>query len=454
MAIVTLNGANGSYSVKKMPTKNSKDGPINSPINTAYKSDQSAFDFQLYRDDATTRQTFSSDVGVTNPVRATMEKSDGFASQPLTDHAYEYINKFKICEIAMGSAGAARPIEPSNGDWGNWRTSNPAGIPVFGNVFLFPDDKTFQFSYTNNFGKAWEAVDPGGISSKVSQLAETARSFQAVLGSNMSTTVAGKLMSRYKEAPSWTGTDPIKIGSNLKFTFQFGQAGVFSGEHEVVRPILALASLWVPIKTDESYYRGILPTPPFMQMMALKTFNQEGGIGSLINELLSGGSEGGVVAGAIQGVTNVEQKLIKIQELAIAASLDAAGSRALYIRMGRLVMGPYIVKDVNWDFDFTHTDEYGFPYKGSITFGGLESALMPDANQISFGWSYDKDLRDMSFENNPDVKKLYAEQQNDTITPAKVEPSNNKSGQTNPLTLREEAEQAATAGRASAGGKR
>jgi hypothetical protein len=425
MAIVTLNGASGGYTSAKMPTKNGG----NIPINSAYDPDQSASNFGLYRDDAETRKKFSTDVGVTNPVRATMAISDGFASQPLTDHAYEFINKFKVCEIAMASAGAEVPILPAGEAWGNWRTSNPAGIPVFGNVFLFPDDKTFQFSYTNNYGKAWEAVDPGGIGSKISQAAEAARAFVAVTGGEISSTVAGKLMSRYKEAPSWTGTDPIKIGSNLKFTFQFGQAGVFSGEHEVVRPILALASLWVPIKTDENYYRGPIPTPPFMQMMALKAL--VGGTGVALSDLGEGGGNG--IIGAI---TTLEQRLIAIQETAIKEALKAAGSRALYIRMGRFIMGPYIVKDVNWDFDFTHTDEYGFPYKGSITFGGLESALMPEAAQITFGWAHTA-MFDASFENNPDVKKMYAEQQDDKTIPAKVESSNNKSGQTNPLTVRQ-----------------
>jgi hypothetical protein len=412
MAIVSLNSA---YTKTNMPTYNGGVGELKSDYNNITK----AADFKLYRTDETTRKEFPKAVGVENPVYGTFETSDGYDNQSLRDHVYQYINKYKVCEIAYGSAGDILAYSPADTRWGNWRTKNPGDIKVFPNVFLFPDEKTFQFSYSNTYGEAWEAVDPGGVISKISQAAEAARSFQALTG-KVSENVAGKLMSRYKRAPSWTGTDPIKLGTNLKFTFQFGQAGVFSGEHEVVRPILALASLWVPIKTGDHYYRGTLPTPPYFQMTALKTFSKEGmsGIGSAVSS-----GEGGVIS----TITSIEQTLIGIQENSIKIALETSGSRAIFIRMGRMVMGPYIVKEVNWDFDFSQTDDYGFPFKGSINIGGLESSIMPDPGQITHVWNLGTNLENENF-TEQSIKDLYKEE--NTIHDDKAAtPANNASGQ-------------------------
>jgi len=56
------------------------------------------------------------------------------------------------------------------------------------------------------------------------------------------------------------------------------------------------------------------------------------------------------------------------------------------VRMGRMVWGPVLVKTVFWDFDFTHTDQYGFPYKGSLTYGGLESIVIAQPNNSITGF--------------------------------------------------------------------
>jgi hypothetical protein len=108
--------------------------------------------------------------------------------------------------------------------------------------------------------------------------------------------------------------------------------------------------------------------------------------------------------------------------------------------MGRMVLGPYIVKDVNWDFDFTHTDEYGFPFKGSLTFGGLESCIMPDPNQITQVWNGGTGTENKNFTDEK-TKALYAEQQDDASDAAGVvTPATNPSGQSSPPALRKESE--------------
>jgi hypothetical protein len=288
--------------------------------------------------------------------------------------------------LVKGEKNLMEPASIADSKWGNWRQKgvNPAGIDVSKSIFLFPETKNFTFHYTNEYGDGWDASDPGGIFAKVSQAAETIRSGAEVLGMGGDVPVAGKMISKYKRSATWKGTDPIGIGE-LKFIFQFGQAGLFSGEHEVVRPILALASLWVPIETGtEHYYRGTLPTPPFVMMSVFKALAKDGIVdGGLLRGVVGGGN------GLIGGLTKLEENLISIQEKGIQEAYANSKTRALYVRMGRLIMGPFIVKDVNWDFDFSQVDEYGFPYKGTITFGGLESVVMPDPIQVHAGFTYD-----------------------------------------------------------------
>jgi hypothetical protein len=349
---------------------------------------QAAETLNLYKTDEVTRKEtgnlgFANAVGIVNPVWDMLDKSDGFMTgSNLQDHAMPYVNKFKVCELMMSSLGNMMPPIAAADGWGNWRSksTNPAGIDVNPHIFLFPDEKNFSFGYTNEYGDGWDASDPGGMFAKVSQAAELLRSGATVFGGSGDIPVAGKMISKYKRSPTWKGTDPIKV-NDLKFTFQFGQAGMFSGEHEVVRPILALASLWVPIQTDGHYYRGTLPTPPFIMMSVFKAL-VGGGKSSEVAEATN--TDGG---GMLSKLTSLEESLIGIQEQGIINAYNDSKTRALYIRMGRLVLGPYIVKDVNWDFDFSQVDEYGFPFKGTISFGGLESVIMPDPIQVHYGFT-------------------------------------------------------------------
>jgi hypothetical protein len=374
------------YAGAKMLNKNDSNpeaGGIHADVGNYNK----ASDFGLYKTDAQTREgsvAFDQTVGTINPVWAMFEETDGYPQNGnYQDHVYQYINKFKVCEISVGSAADLFPPHPSSDVWGNWRKKNPAGIAIQDHVFLFPTETNFGFSYTHEWGEGWEAADPGGLFSKISQLAESIRSAAVIMGST-NIPVAGKLVSRYRKSPSWKATEPIKGPNSLKFSFQFGQSGIFSGEHEVVRPILALASLFTPLRTGGHYYRGPMPTPPFILMNVLaaaaKTMKDAGG-----KNAMNANTDN---EGLIGKITSLEEKIIGVQEEGIINAYSGGMTRVLNIRMGRLVIGPYIVKDVNWDFDFEQTDEYGYPYKGTVNFGGLESIVMPDPGLVTHMFDY------------------------------------------------------------------
>jgi len=41
-----------------------------------------------------------------------------------------------------------------------------------------------------------------------------------------------------------------------------------------------------------------------------------------------------------------------------------------------------VKRAIFWPFAFTQVDEFGFPYKGSLSFNGLESIIMPNLEQL------------------------------------------------------------------------
>jgi len=329
---------------------------------------------RVYSTDTHTRENFPTLVGTKNPLHDTFESS---LYSDEKGHVYEFINKFKICDLAVVSAGRTTPPEPNDSAWGSWR-----GNEVSPNIFLYPEEKSFTFGYKHNYTKAWAELSDKGLLSKVQQLAEAARAVAMLSGSGGGTIPAGgRFMSRYKEAPAWTGVNPISLSSSLKFTFQFGQAGIFSGEHEVVRPIITLARLFRPLEAEQNYFKGPIPTPPAYLAGFLTTLSDVG-LRGIMSDSRSMGEDGEAAGGIVRRVTDIEANLIRTTETVIRTTL-ANDSRALCIRMGRMTWGPAVVNNVDWSFDFTQVDEYGFPYQGTLTFGGLESILIPTNDQFS-----------------------------------------------------------------------
>lgn len=376
-------------------------------------------EYNLYEDDKNTQVNFPKYVGTISPIWESLrdcdtdyygnggsEEEGKSTARDQSFHSYQLINKFKVCDIAVVSAGNQDPLSLTHSAWGNWRMSNYAGVKVSNNVFLWPQDKNFSFSYTNEYGNAWEKLSSAGLLSKVQQGAELLRTVAAATGADVD--AGGKLVSKYVRAPNWKDTSPVGLDSALKFEFNFGQAGIFSGEQEVVKPILALASLFAPIQAsgdqNVGYLEGPVPTPPSYLVNYFKKLASDG-LGAIQEGFshLAGGSESGTseegeskdflgqvmgvvssAAGkAASSVTALEKALISIQQNAIRDTLNSERSRALCLRLGRMSIGPYLVKTVNWGFDFTHVDEYGYPYKGFVSFSGLENITVAETSDIA-----------------------------------------------------------------------
>ena len=337
-----------------------------------------------------------SNIGIENPI--------GYNAQDFA-HAYESINRFKVVELMRTVPSEQWPADPTNDSWGHWRTMDFGLGNIHENVLLYPEDKVFNFAYTNNYGKAWEALSGGAIG-KVMQLGEMLRVASAMAGNVMP--MGGKFVSKFKEAPTWLSTLPLEFANSLKFNFQFGQAGIFSAEHEVVRPILQLAALFLPIQAAATgplsrYFIGPVPTPPQYVANFMSEFfkrdmvaNIKEGFTDLENMRNEANAAAGVetntgqniLGGLAGGLTALEDALLNAKDTAIQNTLAKHGpgdnphGGALGIRIGRMTFGPFLIKNVTWNFDFTQTDKFGFPYKGSLTYSGLESIIMPTTSSL------------------------------------------------------------------------
>ena len=71
-----------------------------------------------------------------------------------------------------------------------------------------------------------------------------------------------------------------------------------------------------------------------------------------------------------------------MNELYSTAVGQTALTGALF-RIGAGIFGPVYVSDVTWEFDYSQQDEYGMPYKGKITLGGIKPIIIEDMSSMA-----------------------------------------------------------------------
>jgi hypothetical protein len=317
------------------------------------------------------------------------QEYDGYSA-----HSYGEINPYKVCEIAITTFNSGNPLSPSADQWGNWRSR---GIGVYDQVLLWPQEKVWEMAFSNSFESAYSKLDQQGLLSKVSQISEAFRSVAMIAGQSAGgggdsttgqTAAGGRFMSKYKEAPAWSGTKPLQLSSNLSFQFRFGQSGAFSGEQEVVRPIMALALPFAPraaSKEASNYLIGPAPTAPTF----FWTFIQRAPelMGKIKDDLTTDSANTSGLGEVVNRITNAENSIIEHMNTTIERVLNGdetigQGGTFLNVRIGKMVFPPLVVHDVSWKFDMTHTDEYGYPTFGTISFGGLEAIEIASQSMI------------------------------------------------------------------------
>jgi hypothetical protein len=325
-------------------------------------------------------------IALDNPAISNVDDQTGLPESEVMP----YINPYKVCELLFsGPVRAATyngySLEETNPGWGSWRIKNGAGIAVHPRVLLFLDTPKLGYSFTHSFEKAWEGLKEKSMLKKVEGALEIAR----LVAGTTSGPRGGRFMSAFANVPAWKSTTGIKFDGEVKFNFKYGQAGLFSGEHEVVRPIIAIVSQF-GLGVGGAYVTGPAPTMEsyFVKMMESMA---GGGIQDILNAISAAGADilsaaldkskgPGAATILIKAATNVQATVYNAINAGIAAG--AAGVRTFRIRIGRAVAGPFYAQNVSWNFDFSQTDEFGFPYAGSVSISGLEMLSFPTSGQF------------------------------------------------------------------------
>lgn len=305
-------------------------------------------------------------------------------------HSQRFINVFNTVDIAVLSGNLSNGnvvwenLGSKRDNFGNWRDYGN----VNKHVLLRPDDMTIKFSASQTFDNFWDAVMGNKLISAVDQVAQNARLLSALDSSHNQVTPSVNI-PMYKKVPVLKDVSTLTMPSSLKFNFQFGQAGLFSAEEEVVKPILAIASAFMAKKQSNDnagWVSGTAPSTEYAISEAVRKIASNLFANNL-SEIKAGfeGEEGdSALSSAAKGLTNIQNIMHSAINNAAKEIVDSGHYRGVSYRIGRMILPPLLVKDVNFEFDFTVTDEYGFPYKGYVSLDGLESLVTANSSMISF----------------------------------------------------------------------
>lgn len=382
----------------------SQNGDKNDPLSDyqGYKN--------IYITDPKFENYYINHVSVPNPVVDAMDSS--IAGEG--DHAQESINYFRTIDIKVTQSADAYTSWYANKTkgWGNWRTRS--GVKVDDRVTLYMDDLSkIGMTYSQNFGYAWDEIAGSGAIGKVAEMAKKIQNNAAMLaatGNSSMNVDTSTPMGKYQKVPYIKSVEPFKIEpSSLTFNFNFGQAGIFSGEQEVVRPILALACIFLPYQTpykdDDSggdWLNLAAPTQAQVYANIARIMNSDNFFisqkNALANNLKAMGAElkenfsfsdpigstkdtlGTGAAAASNIATQFIKGLYKRIDLGLKDSMN--NSTSIILRVGRYQLPPCFPSSVSWNFDFSQVDEYGFPRGGTITFEGLQSPKCGELTDI------------------------------------------------------------------------
>lgn len=389
-------------------------------VSTAWRSqsgdkNEPLSDYQGYKNiyvsDPSFENYYINHVSVPNPVVDAMDSS--IAGEG--DHAQESINYFRTIDIKVTQSADAYTSWYANKTkgWGNWRTRS--GVKVDDRVTLYMDDLSkIGMTYSQNFGYAWDEIAGSGAIGKVAEIAKKIQNNAAMLaatGNSSMNVDTSTPMGKYQKVPYIKSVEPFKIEpSSLTFNFNFGQAGIFSGEQEVVRPILALACIFLPYQTpykdDDSggdWLNLAAPTQAQVYANIARIMNSDNFFISQKNALANNLKEMGAelkenfnistplgstkdtlatgAATASNLATQFIKGLYKRIDLGLKESINK-NSTSIILRVGRYQLPPCFPSSVSWNFDFSQVDEYGFPRGGTITFEGLQSPKCGELTDI------------------------------------------------------------------------
>ncbi len=281
----------------------------------------------------------------------------------------------------------------------SWREKS-RWIKIGENIKLYSDDVKVRAGYDYNFGKISDITKSGIF--KILQNASTGI-FQAVAAYdeitnkgeiNENTFKYQDRVNVYKEVPYFEDISTSMIDS-ISFSFNWGQYGLYNCELEVVKPIIALMSCFGSNIDGKGFIE-----PPFANKYQVVT-NAYKAIFEKVDESAIGKEKklNNLMKATLTGNQNIAN-VADSSDASVISSLtkslsnlysDIAGSTpvtAALFRVGFGIFGPVFVSDVNYEFDFSQQDEYGMPYKGKITLGGIKPVFVDSIDSFALTGSY------------------------------------------------------------------
>lgn len=358
-------------------------------------------------------QAYSGKSTVTWPSPTAVNEEATKSANNLKSSSMDIVNRARYCDIAIGTgsddlsrvvATTGKTYLLSASAFGNWRKKD---INCFSDiserVMLQTDERPkAEYSIKYELENAGDTILKSDIAKKVSQASQllntVAATAASISGSKdlAAATITNERASLYQNFPLMKldkTTTEAKM-ENITFKFRFGQAGIFSGEEEVVKPILALAGPWA-LKTGD-YHSVMGPYPTVAQASrraVIETINQVISNGSSLNQVkeVGDGEDGGFSAtNLVKEFNEKTDKLYKIIDDVAKACFNT--STTITFIVGGLVMGPFIVGNVSWNFNFDNVDEYGYPCEGSFTFAELKPIRKYVNSDYARQWGYDVEL--------------------------------------------------------------
>ena len=348
---------------------------------------------------------------ITWPDPASYNEPETADVQKLADARYDVVNRAKLFEIAIGSPSSAlSEYVSSQGEtnlliaspFGNWRDYGVNGFcQISDRILLECPDQISKVGggVTYSVSSLKDTVEGSDVVKTISNVANAvntaAESFSAVTGKDLTggANTKGDFISRWQNMPIY---DPAKTTGqdieSLSFTFRFGQGQLFSGEEEVVKPILALANIFLPHTNGDNHKL----TGPFMSGVRAKgkfltAFLNEG-----LKEIFSNlkNTDGATVAeagadgisGLVSGVNKITEAVYNVQDVVAKEALSETST--IIGTIGGYVFGPLVTTNVKGDFDFSQVDEYGYRCAGTIVFGGLKPIMLLTSGDVFRRWGY------------------------------------------------------------------
>lgn len=348
----------------------------------------------IYIDDNSFESFYKTSVTAPSPVAQSLKDSE-YGNE--SEHVQPYVNQFKTVDVMFSTKFPYKALSwnPTSRDFGNWKTAS--GIKVHSNVFLQMEDPKIEIGIEQTFENLWDKVLSNKIVSFVDKAATDARMLSSAVSGNSDNSKAGKGFPKYRNVMVLKDVSTLNLPSTLAFTFNYGSAGLYSCEQEVVRPILALAKLYAP-RNEGNFEYGNAPTTEYgLTLVGQKIISMIKNSAKSVDSALSsgksdddsgGGGESltgltGMAKAAANTLTHLQEQLYDAINDAAKSIVDGGKYRTLTLRIGRFVLPSMLPATVKFTFDFTQVDEYGFPYKGTITFDGLQTPTVGDSSMFT-----------------------------------------------------------------------